>query len=109
MKSQTSPCETAAPACDPDPGCGLPEEVIRFLRQLKHDLNNPIGTLGLEIFSVESAVGEMRSALERGDLAALAAQLEVLGSIGDNLNEVFQNALDLMDLLDQVTSPRQGG
>ena len=58
-----------------------------FLRQNCHDLNNPLGTMGLELFSLREILEAVVQAIGPDAVGAAAADLAELHTIVENLGQ----------------------
>lgn len=83
-------------------------QLTRFLDQLTHDLNNPLGTFSLELFSLELIIGKLAAAHSAGDLQALAREVQTLSALCQNLQGAFQAAQGLLEAIDARSAALQG-
>jgi hypothetical protein len=73
------------------------ETLARFLDQLAHDLNNPLATFGLELFSLGAVADRLPEAIATNDLGAVAGNAKTLCAIRDNLEAAHRCARDLLE------------
>jgi K+-sensing histidine kinase KdpD len=76
------------------------ELLTGFLDQLTHDLNNPLGTFGLELFSLGTVGERLTRALASSDLAEVAKQIKTLEAVCANLVGASQTAARLLEAVD---------
>lgn len=76
------------------------ELLTRFLDQLTHDLNNPLGTFGLELFTLGTVIDQLAKALASSDMAEVARQAETLQAVCSNLEQASQTAAKLLEAVD---------
>ena len=77
------------------------EELGRFLRRLVHDLNNPMGTFGIEFFSIGMVAQQLQAAADAGDLAKVGALAGGLAEIQQNLQAAHGTASGILDTVEQ--------
>lgn len=63
------------------------QELSAFLRQTCHDINNPLGTMGLEMFSLDEILGAVVDALGSEAVRTAATDLAELETIVKNLGQ----------------------
>ena len=73
-----------------------------FLRRLAHDLNNPLGTVALETYSLRQALDGFGDLIDRGDLAHARLAREELVAISDNLAKACEQTRSILDGLKQA-------
>lgn len=76
------------------------EQLTRFLDQLTHDLNNPLGTFGLELFTLGSVGDRLAQALASGDMGEVDRQVKTLQAVCANLAGASQAATSLLAAID---------
>lgn len=76
------------------------EQLAAFLDQLTHDLNNPLGTFGLELFTLGAVRDRLTEALASSDLAEAARQARTLRAVFANLEGASQTAARLLKAID---------
>jgi DNA-binding NarL/FixJ family response regulator len=84
------------------------EALRRFLEQLTHDLNNPLGTFGLELFTARDLCDRMAGALDAGDTTEMARQIETLGAVCANLEGAGETARRLLEAIDERNVREEG-
>ena len=76
----------------------LRQVLVDLVHQLVHDLNNPLGTFGLELYSLEVVEQRLRAL----GTVECAQQLETLGSIRANLQGALDGATQRLAAIAQV-------
>lgn len=79
-------------------------QLAQFLRQVVHDLNNPMGTLGLEFYSLGLLARELEAVAEAGDAARMRQQATVLAEIQQNLQGAWQTAATILEAMDHQSA-----
>ena len=97
----TSPADHAALALSlqADLGRDRREELSALLRQSCHDLNNPLGTMGLELFSLEETLEVVSASLAPHVRGAVATELGELSTILKNLTQAQSQLEDNVEVL----------
>jgi hypothetical protein len=75
--------------------------LVRLVKQLVHDMRTPLGTFGLELYSLRATLEGLRSALKGGDLSVSLSKLEVLSDICDNLEGAHETAGRILGPIEQ--------
>jgi len=70
-----------------------------FLAKLVHDLNNPLGTLSMDLFNSQAILERLDAALQRGDLDASRQSCNELLVICKNLSRAFQQTHGIVSAL----------
>ena len=70
-----------------------------LIRRLAHDLNNPLGTLTLELFSQGELHQSLRRSIAQGDTEDALAALDELTEIHDNLVRSQERAAAIVGTL----------
>ena len=78
------------------------EALCAYLQRLIHDLNNPLATLGLELFTIRHLVELTIACASRGDFESVATQMRKLMSVYENLEQAHSRASELTGTLDAV-------
>ena len=66
-----------------------------LLQRVRHDLNNPLSTLSIELFSLGRTVDQAREALQRHDSASASKGLDTLADIAQNLDSAQSAIRDI--------------
>ena len=73
-----------------------------FIRGLVHDLNNPLGVFGMEVFMIRRTVDTLLDNVLASDLRGVTTQAQRLDDICDNLEGAIKQVGRLTDLLEQL-------
>lgn len=80
------------------------KQLGEFLHQVVHDLNNPMGTFGLEFYSLGYQVQQLRSAASARDTEQLEQATAALAEIQENLQSAHQNAAAILEAMEQYSA-----
>ena len=73
----------------------------QFVHQVVHDLNNPLGTLGIELYSLEMITQQVQIAMQSGDHEGVEAHSQTLVEVLQNLKSVQQRAGEILNTMEQ--------
>ena len=79
-------------------------EVRRVLRQLAHDLNTPISTLTMEVFSARMLLDKLRPSTRAGEKPDSVKVLSDLGEICSNLEHASSGLTEYVSTLSRLAS-----
>lgn len=73
----------------------------RFIHQIVHDLNNPLGTFGIEFFSIGLVAQRLQAVADAGDMAEVRALAGELVEIQENLQAAHGTASGILEVMEQ--------
>jgi len=73
----------------------------RFLRQVVHDLNNPMGTLGIELYSMGLATERLQAAVQAGDVEGIRELAETFREMQQNVAGAQQKACKILAAMEE--------
>ncbi len=85
------------------------KELGEFLHQVVHDLNNPLGTFGMEFYSLGLMAQQLEAAASAGDLEQVRETAAELAEIQQNLVAAHGNAVAILEAMDSCSASLSGG
>ncbi|MGM0575053.1 MAG: hypothetical protein ACQEXJ_04900 [Myxococcota bacterium] len=96
-------------ALDPDPEDPAWQGFGDLLRALAHDLNSPLGSLTMDVYSLGESLQVLEEALDTGDVAATRREVQELRDIRSNLDDAARHAVRVVKELRRLGHGVQGG
>ena len=84
------------------------EQLGDFLHQVVHDLGNPMGTFGMEFYSLGLTARRLQREAHEQDLSGVEASATVVAEIQENLVAAHQNAVTILHALDSYSNTLTG-